>query len=425
MVQYYSPDAEVTHMKFSKNVMVGFLFLFGVMLLLVIGLGEVSGETITVDENGNGDYEKIQDAINAAGEGDTIRVWEGTYYENVVVNKTVSLIGNGSAITIIDGGRGGDVVVINSKKTNISGFSLTNSSLYTHQHNNFKAGLLVKASYCRIENNSLFDNQYGIYLHNAENNSIWRNSCFENKEWNYPSGAGIMLAHSDGNIIANNRCYRNEGDGIFAYISDENEIVNNTSEKNDGSGILVSGECGFNIIRGNYCTSNGKNGIRVGYYCWLCEVSENDCSGNENGLSISRTYECLVFGNNVTNNKNNGIFVFEGDHDRILNNSCCNNGNSGIEIEYSFGVCVENNSIVGNKYGIRMRFHEKNGKWGEEGNTNVIGNNNFSDNVHDIVTYNDRTWELVDYCLLTTFIIVIVIFLFLLRKWVKNRQDRD
>jgi pectin methylesterase-like acyl-CoA thioesterase len=39
------------------------------------------------------DYPTIQEAINAATPGDTIFVRAETYYENVVVNKTVSLIG--------------------------------------------------------------------------------------------------------------------------------------------------------------------------------------------------------------------------------------------------------------------------------------------------------------------------------------------
>ena len=33
-------------------------------------------------------FDSIQDAINAAAEGDTIKVFEGTYSENIVINKT-------------------------------------------------------------------------------------------------------------------------------------------------------------------------------------------------------------------------------------------------------------------------------------------------------------------------------------------------
>lgn len=48
-------------------------------------------------------YFSIQEAINNADHGDTIFVSSGTCYENVVVNKTVSLIGEDVSSTIING----------------------------------------------------------------------------------------------------------------------------------------------------------------------------------------------------------------------------------------------------------------------------------------------------------------------------------
>jgi pectin methylesterase-like acyl-CoA thioesterase len=44
-----------------------------------------------VDDDGSADFSKIQDAINAASPGDTIYINNGTYYENIVVNRSVSL----------------------------------------------------------------------------------------------------------------------------------------------------------------------------------------------------------------------------------------------------------------------------------------------------------------------------------------------
>jgi plastocyanin len=43
-------------------------------------------------------YTKIQDAINASSEGDTILVYSGTYYENVNVNKQLTLGGIGMPV---------------------------------------------------------------------------------------------------------------------------------------------------------------------------------------------------------------------------------------------------------------------------------------------------------------------------------------
>ncbi len=76
----------------------------GTLLFLIMISSDAIADTIIVAKDGNGDYSSIQNAIDNATEGDIIKVWEGTYEENVVVNKTVSLIGNGSEVATIDGG---------------------------------------------------------------------------------------------------------------------------------------------------------------------------------------------------------------------------------------------------------------------------------------------------------------------------------
>jgi len=59
------------------------------------------------DTAGNGTKENpfltIQKAVNESNDWDTIRVFEGVYEENVVVNKSVEIIGNGSGETVIAG----------------------------------------------------------------------------------------------------------------------------------------------------------------------------------------------------------------------------------------------------------------------------------------------------------------------------------
>jgi hypothetical protein len=49
-------------------------------------------------------FSSIQQAINDAANGSTIQVPSGTYYERILINKTISLVGNSVSSTIIDGG---------------------------------------------------------------------------------------------------------------------------------------------------------------------------------------------------------------------------------------------------------------------------------------------------------------------------------
>ena len=68
------------------------------------------------------DYPTIQAAINAANDGDTVFVRNGTYYENVVVNKPVSLVGEDKQTTNIDGNNTGYCARIQSNGVVLENF---------------------------------------------------------------------------------------------------------------------------------------------------------------------------------------------------------------------------------------------------------------------------------------------------------------
>jgi pectin methylesterase-like acyl-CoA thioesterase len=88
--------------KMTMCVLFGFGILVG--LFVIMALSEVSSAaTIYVDDDGGADYVTIQEAINNASAGDTVYVYEGHYYENIVVNKSISLTGEDRDNTIIDG----------------------------------------------------------------------------------------------------------------------------------------------------------------------------------------------------------------------------------------------------------------------------------------------------------------------------------
>ena len=57
---------------------------------------------VSVDIVVPNDFETIQEAINAANEGDVIKVLPGTYIEQITINKTLTIIGSGAKYTIIE-----------------------------------------------------------------------------------------------------------------------------------------------------------------------------------------------------------------------------------------------------------------------------------------------------------------------------------
>ena len=100
----------------------GFISMISVEEFGVTGIGRAS-KTIIVDCNGGGSYTTIPEAVNAASAGDTVRVWAGTYFENVIIKKSINFIGNHSSSTIIDGGGKKDVVYIAADNVNVTGFT--------------------------------------------------------------------------------------------------------------------------------------------------------------------------------------------------------------------------------------------------------------------------------------------------------------
>jgi parallel beta-helix repeat protein len=144
-------------------------------------------------------YTTIQEAMNAVEtlDGHTIFVEGGVYYENVVVNKTLSLVREDSSTIIIDGSGIGHVVIINSDDVDLSGFTVQNSGTAYH----ITRINLNNVNHCNISGNIVANNEHGLELHNLSYyNIISGNIITENGKW----GLHIIDSHYNnvsGNII--------------------------------------------------------------------------------------------------------------------------------------------------------------------------------------------------------------------------------
>ena len=173
-----------------------------------------NSKTLYVGGSGPGNYTKIQDAINNASDRDTVYVYNDSspYYENVVVDKSIYLIGEDRNSTVIDGNQLGDVVHISADRINFRRFTIKNGS---------DDGIVVYNSSSIIKNNIIKENmRVGIILFHSNRNIIQSNTISNNKD-------GIILLQSRSDVVIDNYILENKLDGVYLSFSNGNTIMSN------------------------------------------------------------------------------------------------------------------------------------------------------------------------------------------------------
>jgi len=196
---------------FSKKfltIFISIFLLFSSIFIISVSSEQIaitsSGTTFYVDDSGGADFAKIQDAINASSDGDTVFVYNGTYYGNIVLNKSITLQGENNQNTIIKDNmtdsnsheskfaKHPTILMINAENVKIANFKIASniSEISTYL---FFAG----CTNCEIINNYFVGCRLKIF--EGSNNKI-RNNLFKS---DYTKG-GVSLDSSDFNQITNN-----------------------------------------------------------------------------------------------------------------------------------------------------------------------------------------------------------------------------
>ena len=271
-----------------------FLLIFVFLtFLLFFGSERTQGKVWYVDDDGgaHADFTKIQDAVSNATEGDIIRVYEGLYSEHILVNKPLTIIGNGSENTTIKGGEEKEVVNITANWVNFSGFCVKGFK-YT------STGIVVWATNARLSNNTVTTTLTAIFLKGIAHVVVEENNITKNID-------GITAEETNFSIIKNNLCINNTGKGIYLIKSNNCTVLNN-SLLNTGTGISLSGS-EDNTIEKNLCVSN-INGISL-WYSDRNRLLQNNCSFNGGGMVLFASDRCLIENNTFFKNLC-GIYLY-------------------------------------------------------------------------------------------------------------------
>ena len=309
-------------------------------------------------------YATIQEAINAAEtvNGHTIFVETGTYYEHVVVNKSISLLGESKNITIIDGGGNRTVVRIIANDTIVSGFTIQKSGMME-----LDCGIEILANYggivknVTVTNNIVRDNNLGIFLRHSMTNTIKANEIYNNN-------VSIGIDESANNYIVLNIISNSSG-GIWLG-SGGNIVSNNTVTLNRRYGIQLDGSS-FNTINGNNI-ANDEVGIRLSYSSNNTISGNNITANNWHGIFLEHSSNNIIRENNITANNKYGVELWYSSNNSIAGNNITANNRDGIWLQISSNnnIIVGNNIIANNWSGIML----------DESSNNIIYHNNLIDN---------------------------------------------
>jgi len=357
---------------------------FGLMLILLVSasvlsfnIHQVKAGTITVPD----DYPTIQEAISNANIGDTIFVRNGTYYENVVVNKPLNLKGESRENTTIDWEGAEHTVEVIADNVSISNFRVqrspnmsiggacvwfnkafgshltdcvvqygywgvfileSNSSLAANLTiQGSGAGLgVINSSHSVFRDNEILDAPgFGLVLSGSAG-CLLRNNHMINCSSSFSAG-GSMVDHFFNDIDTSNTI---DGKHIYCLVNQTGLTVNPSTFPDAGSltianstGVIVENltllHAGVGValaytndslIR-NVTVSNDTAGLGIYVGTGINNtVSGCKVSGCWSGVTLSSAINNTVSGNAITNSDYFGIYLWDSSLNTIVGNDVLN-----------------------------------------------------------------------------------------------------
>ena len=331
----------------------GILFLFiGMSIIPSMGINIVEkstvstldGNTLYVGGSGEGNYTKIQDAIDNASDGDTVFVYDDSspYNEFVWINKSIDLIGEDRNTTVIDGwGTGYRVVVyITADNVSVTGFTILDCGVFME-----KGIIIYKAANVIVSGNIIKNNNLeGVDNFLSSNTTIFGNTFIDNPVGIGLGGSGATVR---GNTITNHtfgialQSSSNVIEENTIFLSKKPELFNNTW----GIALKLSSN---NTIKGNRII-NHLWGIQI-----IQDSNNNIISGNTLinsfvGIYLHESSYNEINGNSITTNYHIGLWLKNpSDNNNIVRNTITNSSEYGIYLEYSFSNKIKENNFIEN-----------------------------------------------------------------------------
>ncbi len=312
----------------------------------------------------------IQEAIDAARDGDTVLVAPGTYMENINFRgKVITVVSSGGADnTIIDGNNTGTVVTFTSgevRSTVLDGFTIRNGNAGAGGlSNGYGGGIYISYASPTIINNRISANtaSWGAGIYEGFGSPLIQGNIITNNVSNSYGGGisigGAAAAEIVGNIISNNRGV--DGGGISMWAAGVPIIKDNTIRDNvasgSGGGITMVNWSDATIIQNVFINNVANTGSAIHWLApsgssgpFLANNTIVDASSSQGSVIYADGYDAnAILVNNIIAATGNRTAVYCGNLNDINPPKFSNNVVYSRSGDAYGGYCADQNGINGN-----------------------------------------------------------------------------
>ena len=292
----------------------------------------------------------FHDAVSAANDFDTIIIQKGVYScVNETISKPLTIIGEN--LPALDGQQKDEVLVVMSDYVTISGIEIRNSKCGSMK--DFSGQRIYKSHHVRIENCTLCNTYFGIYL--SDSRSILVKNC---------KSKGANYGKSD------------TGNGIHIWKCDSITIENNFMEGHrDGIYLEFAKHC---FMQNNVCEKNFRYGLHFMF-------SDNDTyennlfTNNGTGVAVMYSKGVYMFNNKFENNWGDASYglLLKDMSNGIIRGNTFQNNTVGVTMEGGTNMRFEKNNFLKNGYAMKVMANCR---------LDTFVRNNFSGNTFDAST---------------------------------------
>jgi nitrous oxidase accessory protein len=307
-------------------------------------------------------------ALAAAQPGDTIRVRAGRYPGLLVVERSVTLIGEPGAV--LDGERRGTVITVRAESVTIAALEVRGSGRSLDRDE--AAVKLDHCRGCRVLDVTITDPLHGIYLLASRGVELSRNRITGAADLVESSrGNGIHLFNSSGNRLTEN-VIRGTRDGIYFSFAGGNVVTGNDVEQvRYGLHYMYSDDNRFegNVFRRNAAGAAIMFSKRI---VFRGNVFAEHVGYRAYGILLQTAEKVTAERNRIEGNLT-GLFL-DGATDDVFRDNIIRGNGIGVDVLASAeGNSFAGNVITDNRTAVRKVLGTGENRWSENGRGNYWG----------------------------------------------------